>query len=122
MAQRGLFDTVMALESEVQSFVNRVKPCAPLRRACSKTSDCCTGYCSVSEHHDGFCNDPLVLRDSQEVLKSLASDPSFTGKKRMHPLYSDLSSSPSTQTKVGTDPLKDMLTAATSDGRNVSQT
>ena len=97
-AQRGLLDTVLALESEVQSFANRVKPCAPLRRACSKTADCCTGYCSASELHDGFCNDPLVLKDTQSPLRTLstaavAADAALPPKKRSHPLYSDLSSS-----------------------------
>ena len=102
MAQRGLFDSVMALESEVQSFMSRIKPCAPLRRACSKTSDCCTGYCSASEQHEGFCHDPLVLKDSQDVIRRDATESSYLAKKRATPLYSDLSSSSTNDSKVAT--------------------
>lgn len=67
VSQRGLFDSIMTLETEANIFVNRVKPCSPLKKFCSKTSDCCTGYCSISER-GGVCHDPVVLKDDSTIV------------------------------------------------------
>jgi hypothetical protein len=57
----------MTLETEANIFVHRVKPCSPLKKFCSKTSDCCTGYCSISER-GGVCHDPVVLKDDSTIV------------------------------------------------------
>lgn len=63
VSQRGLFDSMVALESDAQNmFISRGGPCRPLNRECSKTSDCCTGYCSVLDRKEGFCYDPLLSK------------------------------------------------------------
>ena len=63
VSQRGLFESMLTLESDAHTFfTTRGGPCRPLNRECSKTSDCCTGYCSVSDRKEGFCHDPLVLK------------------------------------------------------------
>jgi len=56
------------MEAESQFFIRRISPCAPLKRPCSKTSDCCTGYCSVAEDRAGFCHDPFVLNQNEKQV------------------------------------------------------
>lgn len=82
VSQRGLLESVMSLESESQFFMSRVKPCSPLRKSCSKTSDCCTGYCSVSEDREGFCHDPLILRDHGTRSPAFAELMEFSSMKK----------------------------------------
>lgn len=60
-SQRSLLESVLTLESVTSYLITgRPKPCAPLRKACNVTSDCCTGYCSVVDEYTfpGFCTDP----------------------------------------------------------------
>ena len=74
-SQRNLLESVISLESvnspyfaNSQNNFARTKPCSALRKSCQKTSDCCTGYCSVSDEDEGgFCNDPLILKDQENT-------------------------------------------------------
>ncbi|MBD3994747.1 hypothetical protein GUH85_19385, partial [Xanthomonas citri pv. citri] len=78
-SQRTLLESFLTLESITppyfvggQNGINngmsqnsqRPKPCSALRKACQRTMDCCTGYCSVTDEDEGgFCNDPIILKD-----------------------------------------------------------
>ena len=95
-----MLESVMTVEAESQNSMSRIKPCFPLKKSCNKTSDCCTGYCSVSEDKEGFCYDPLVLSRDSGIRPGFPELMEFSSMKKsrgqQHPFPPSSSSTQST--------------------------